>query len=244
MITAIELTNFKGAGDTVRIPIKPITLLFGANSAGKSTILHALHLAYEVLVNRNFDPDITEKGGDGINLGGFRNFVHNRELSRRLTLGFELDLSGTDLHIYDQLNRSDLELRTHGVPEGWDISDHVNTAKVEITLAWSELKNCVQPILYRVSLNGVRAAELFQPSDSKQGTFIDYNVDHPIIELIFGEGVASSFHPWEELPIAELTTVLPNWGHKLEYVEVGDIEYLEHGDLIASQVLVDRKSVV
>ena len=41
-ITAIEIENFKGISDRVRVDLKPITLLFGANSAGKSTILHAL----------------------------------------------------------------------------------------------------------------------------------------------------------------------------------------------------------
>ncbi|MBF0231808.1 MAG: AAA family ATPase [Desulfamplus sp.] len=41
-ISSITLTNFKGISSSVSIPLKPITLLFGANSAGKSTILQAL----------------------------------------------------------------------------------------------------------------------------------------------------------------------------------------------------------
>ncbi len=224
LITKIELTNFKGAGDTVHIPIRPITLLFGANSAGKSTILHALHLAYEVFINKNFDPDITEKGGDGINLGGFRNFVHNRDLSKKIVLGFELDLSKTDLN-------------TYGAPENIDISGHVDTAKIEITLAWSELENRVLPMLYRVSLNGIFAAELTQPNGFKQGTFLDYNIEHPIVDSIFGEIFLDSSHEWLQIPIANLRTVIPRWGHKLEYVETDGIKFLEHGDLIASQVL-------
>ena len=44
MITAIEIENFKGVRDRVRVELKPITLIFGANSSGKSTILQALHL--------------------------------------------------------------------------------------------------------------------------------------------------------------------------------------------------------
>ena len=39
MITAIEIENFKGIRDRQRIELKPITLLFGPNSAGKSTLL-------------------------------------------------------------------------------------------------------------------------------------------------------------------------------------------------------------
>ena len=37
-ITEIIIENFKGVGARVEIPIRPITLLFGANSAGKSTV--------------------------------------------------------------------------------------------------------------------------------------------------------------------------------------------------------------
>ena len=49
MITAFSIKNFKAIGnDPVRIELKPITLLFGANSAGKSSIIHGLHYAYEV----------------------------------------------------------------------------------------------------------------------------------------------------------------------------------------------------
>ncbi|MEO8495300.1 MAG: ATP-binding protein [Planctomycetota bacterium] len=43
MITGITIENFKGIRVRVNFDFRPITLLFGANSAGKSTILHALH---------------------------------------------------------------------------------------------------------------------------------------------------------------------------------------------------------
>ena len=45
MITGIAIENFKGVGERVELELAPITLLFGANSAGKSTVLHALHYA-------------------------------------------------------------------------------------------------------------------------------------------------------------------------------------------------------
>ena len=41
-ITSITIENFKCIGDAVTIPIRPITLLFGKNSSGKSTVLQAL----------------------------------------------------------------------------------------------------------------------------------------------------------------------------------------------------------
>ena len=47
-LTRIEIENFKGIGKRQIIDLRPITLLFGPNSAGKSTVLHALHYAAEI----------------------------------------------------------------------------------------------------------------------------------------------------------------------------------------------------
>jgi hypothetical protein len=95
-ITAITIENFKGIAESVTIPIRPITLLFGKNSAGKSTILQALHYLREVLENRRPDPDRTQIGGDVIDLGGFQSLVHRNELHRciRIRVAFSLDDDG------------------------------------------------------------------------------------------------------------------------------------------------------
>ena len=41
-LTKLTLKNFKAFKETQEIPLKPITLIFGPNSAGKSSIFHAL----------------------------------------------------------------------------------------------------------------------------------------------------------------------------------------------------------
>ena len=58
MITDLWIENFKGIGKRQHIPLRPITLLFGRNSAGKSTVLHALQYLREILRNHNFDPKL------------------------------------------------------------------------------------------------------------------------------------------------------------------------------------------
>lgn len=76
--TSLTLKNFKAIGnDPQPIELAPITLLFGPNSAGKSTILQAFIYLKEVLHNRNLDPDKTIMGGDWLDLGGFQNLIHN-----------------------------------------------------------------------------------------------------------------------------------------------------------------------
>ena len=44
MITELQLENLKSFSDRVSIPLAPITLIFGQNSSGKSSVLQALHL--------------------------------------------------------------------------------------------------------------------------------------------------------------------------------------------------------
>ena len=53
MITGITIENFKGIREPVHLDLRPITLLFGAISAGKSTIMHAWHYVREVFERHN-----------------------------------------------------------------------------------------------------------------------------------------------------------------------------------------------
>ena len=93
MITAIEIENFKGIRERTRIELSPVTLLFGPNSAGKSTLMHALQLAREIICRGNVDADRTESGLD---LGGFEQYVHGHDTSKVVSLRFDLDLSSVD----------------------------------------------------------------------------------------------------------------------------------------------------
>jgi AAA15 family ATPase/GTPase len=41
-LSGLRIANFKAFAASQRVPLRPITLVYGANSAGKSSILHAL----------------------------------------------------------------------------------------------------------------------------------------------------------------------------------------------------------
>lgn len=93
---ALHVGNFKAFADTQRIPIKPITLVFGPNSAGKSSFIHSLALAHEAQFGRDkhgrarLDVHHTDIGGSSIDLGGFRQFVHRGRLDKRTEWGAEI----------------------------------------------------------------------------------------------------------------------------------------------------------
>jgi hypothetical protein len=99
VITAITLENFKGIKGPCRIKMRPLTMLFGANSAGKSSVVQGLHYAREIFMRHNTDPDKTLLGGS-MDLGGFSSFVFNHDQSLPIRITFDLDLSTNPLPDY------------------------------------------------------------------------------------------------------------------------------------------------
>lgn len=75
-LKAFSIANFKAFGASQRIPLRPITLIYGANSSGKSSAIHALALAHHAVETGDLDVQRTVIGGESIDLGGFRQYVH------------------------------------------------------------------------------------------------------------------------------------------------------------------------
>lgn len=95
MLTAIEIENFKGIAARQRIEFAPLTLLFGANSAGKSSILQALLYLHDLMEHGSADVDRTTLGGDGASLGGFARLVHGHDVNRKTSLRVEFSTPNT-----------------------------------------------------------------------------------------------------------------------------------------------------
>jgi hypothetical protein len=91
MLTSLSIGNFKAFGETQTIPIRPLTLIFGANSSGKSSIIHSLLLANHALANGNFDVHQPRLAGESVDLGGFREFAHRHRVDHHCTLAFAIE---------------------------------------------------------------------------------------------------------------------------------------------------------
>ena len=108
-LTAFRIANFKAFADTQRVPLRPITLIYGANSAGKSSVIHALALAHHAISTGELDIQRPHISGESIDLGGFRQYVHQRKRDRQVELGFELDPSRLSGHL-EEFPRSAREI--------------------------------------------------------------------------------------------------------------------------------------
>src|SRR5262245_58006550 len=92
-LSALRVGNFKAFANTQQIPLKPITLIFGPNSAGKSSLIHSLALAHEARRSGNLNVFHTDVGGTAIDLGGFRQYVFRRDPAQRVDWSAEIDVS-------------------------------------------------------------------------------------------------------------------------------------------------------
>jgi hypothetical protein len=93
MLRAIQLENFKAYGQRTVIPLAPITLLFGQNSAGKSSILHALSLLKQSRATREPGALLLPRSDQGfVDLGSFKEMVFNHDQGRPLAMRLDLAL--------------------------------------------------------------------------------------------------------------------------------------------------------
>ena len=173
-ITEIIIENFKGVGARVEIPIRPITLLFGANSAGKSTVLQALLYLRELLERRNADADQLIAGGTNADLGGFREFVHGRRLENKITVGINLRLDADGLPMVQRPAGCDVKM-PYSDPE----LDQVEEAGVEVEVEWSPSHQRPFITKYRVFLDGVAFA-CASATPGNEAQLDEINSAHPI----------------------------------------------------------------
>ena len=90
MIHALELENFKAFGKRAKIPFAPITLIFGENSAGKSSILQALNLLKQTVESREAPAVLLPRAENGIvDLGSFQEMIFDHDLERTLSIRVE-----------------------------------------------------------------------------------------------------------------------------------------------------------
>ena len=179
-ITAITIENFKGIKEPVRVEFKPITLLFGPNSAGKSTIIHALHYAREIFERQNLSPDTTIIGGNSINLGGFENMVYNHDKRLSINIGFELDLSNTSLPNYLE---SEIDGYTYNDPERFEKIEsdlqaslaNITSASVKVTVSWSKILERPFISTYSIYINNKSFSSIESSADGRQIYISSFN---------------------------------------------------------------------
>lgn len=90
MITKFKVENFKSFSNSEDMNFAPITLIYGPNSSGKSSVIQALLMLKQTFEKKNGNGEL-ETGGNCISLGNFNNIIHGQENS--LTMSFNIQYS-------------------------------------------------------------------------------------------------------------------------------------------------------
>lgn len=218
-LTRIEIENFKGVASLQEIDLRPITLLFGPNSAGKSTILQALHYLREILERQNIDPDLTIAGGL-IDLGGFATLVHKHELDRvirikvTLSLSDEQGLDALPLNMglsVGEAEFQELQIR-YLLGESVDVHDYavVQQVALDVEICWSELERAPYVSRLGVDLDDQPFAAIVSPPQIGRAQLTDFNFAHPLLRPIVSPDEAPSEDPNSSAPSSPLEDELWN----------------------------------
>ena len=179
-LTSLTLRNFKAIGNSQQqIIFRPITLLLGPNSAGKSTIVQALHYLSEVLTSDNCNPGTTQLGGK-LDLGGFLNLVHLHDPDTTIELALGLDLNNSILPSYS--NDEDEHLRLGEILDTEKLLDlsSIETIEVRLGVSWSRQHDKAYVSFYSVSIEGEHFATINAKADQKQSELSLINCQHKI----------------------------------------------------------------
>lgn len=182
-ISSISLKNFKGFSDEVTVELRPITLLFGANSAGKSSVLHALQYVREILERNNANADRTLQGGDAVDLGGFLNLVHGRDKKSRIEIEIEMALGDTP--IPELVPEAFEDWQTYDT-EVWKFYETLQTIRrnvtrtgVRIIVGWNDLRDEPVVVGYEIGANGDWCVK-FEATDDGRDTRMRINRENSI----------------------------------------------------------------
>jgi len=109
MLKKLRIQNFKGWKDTGSIQMSPITLFFGANSSGKSSIGQFLMMLKQTIESSD-RKSVFYPGGKNsvVKLGSYREMVFQRDCENKITFSYQWDLDSA-LKIKDPISNQSYE---------------------------------------------------------------------------------------------------------------------------------------
>lgn len=91
------IKNLRALKATPLIELKPINILVGRNSAGKSTFARTFPLLKQSIETRSSAPILW--WGDDVDFGDFQTSVHNRDTEKQISFHFELEYEAGTSHL-------------------------------------------------------------------------------------------------------------------------------------------------
>ncbi|RMM55438.1 AAA ATPase domain-containing protein [Pseudomonas syringae] len=179
-ITSIELENFRSFKSPQKIILAPVTLLFGPNSVGKSSILMAMAYVRQILGYGHCDPQHLEAlGRKGI--GGFRALVYGQDTARSIRIRLDFESGKTPFAYYDAEVSDMLNHVQASVVHMDDFGGSIIHGAVELEISWSEQYQWAYVSGYRVWINGGYIGYIHSSEDKKNTVIRELNTRHELL---------------------------------------------------------------
>ena len=185
-VDAIRQQNFMAFEDTGWIELKPISLLFGRNSSGKSAIIRGLLFLKQSLESYREVGPFLFTSHTGIDQGSYRETVHQQDIDRFITFGFRCNLAGTELwdELNDWLARSDQPLI---------VDEDKKWVEITLTYGWDR----DQEIAYHY---GIRL-EVARPDGEPDDRLSIWGIE--ILESAIAKEYGEGWWQWSDIFISE-----------------------------------------
>lgn len=169
MLKQLRIQNFKSWKDTGTISLAPISLIFGANSSGKSSIGQFLMMLKQTAESQDRKA-IFYPGGknSAVQLGSFREMVYQRDLENEIDFEYEWET-------FEKLKFRDTVSQTNFVADTIDFTAKVKGDKDSDILKIEELNYHIKAgdkSVLKVGMN---------PSAKKQGQYEVYSAQYSLI---------------------------------------------------------------
>jgi predicted ATPase len=137
-ITAISVEGYKALADNCRIEIRPLTILSGANSSGKSSIMQPLLLMKQTL-EASYDPGSLLLDGPNLRFTSARQIFSFNESLKKISefkVEIELDQDSALSAKFQSVNKKPIQLSEMRYKElnGIDVTFNLNLSHNEILL--------------------------------------------------------------------------------------------------------------
>lgn len=115
MLEKLSIKNFKAFSEWQDINLAPITLIYGPNSSGKSSIIHSIMLLKQSLTRPNVQGGLVSNG-EYVDLGDYSSMVHGHNLERSISFKFSYTptkkqaFSEYELDVFGKKRRREYEL--------------------------------------------------------------------------------------------------------------------------------------
>ncbi|MEA2834015.1 MAG: hypothetical protein QOG66_2217 [Methylobacteriaceae bacterium] len=159
------VANVRRLRDVPAIEIRPITILVGRNSSGKSTFLRSFPLIRQSLMTRTSSPILWY--GDLVDFGSYETTVSDNDKRQNISFFFTVDpITGPEMRTRDWL----------GIGASEDLSQYFSKANYQVTIEPLEHRNKIKTL--DVTFRGAMLNFKLQVGESGTLTRIQVNGHH------------------------------------------------------------------